>query len=1338
MVIRAGTGGAEVTFTDNQALSFKGQKSYILKPIRKGNDMGKRISLVTGVMVLLFLITVGGAFAMGEVDSIHLDLDRYTVTARQETVIRACALFLTQNYELADKINGFDIDGATFSVKSLSYPADIEIYEVTTMDPLGGPVRGSGDALSIGSVGSKEFAVKYRSSLDELDSDTLEVTLEKGTRKVTAQVTVQIEEPEANCYVVRTGGVARPDVLAEIPAQNNDNGAVKKAGQGVTVSVFAAYLQGSTGRLYYTTRLPAGANNCTLYGEVTTGTNVFATVNDVTLVDGYADVQVTVEDLKIPEYVMFKERLLPSVGFGFGGFRESVQQRLKPVFQTGITITYKAESSITRHIGSQSGDVNNDGEITFSKSEVFPKEHASLISTERDTTHFRPAALDTVRLTGLPLNQIINGSTGAMSNDLYGGILATDRTLAEYRQYVSPLDAWFLADVGPDTQPASFVADADSLFGAIIGYDAYDNPAPFSPSASAGQGFVLGFGSPGMENSIANMYGYVIGSSVTQDQDYQAFIPFQINKPAHVSSITQVYIAGDTYGSIGDTYDDIDSASEGMSFAFGDYFSYITTTGFWDNNCVNTKMTFEAAVAGDNNIVMQAVDTLTGKNMKIGLEDAADPGTEFILTSGTEHEIAAFSAVAGGFNNNTILLLFEDAVTGSKVSFPKHLTSGIYPAHPLEYPASLILPEIEKASVTIDKEENHGTINVEPYRMTSSISISAPFRIFDGLGNEYAPFYYNLLGNIAPQASLEDAGVAASVVLPDASGAPSDTAFPEAFALVDVNTVTVSFDPDQITAGQDVAFLKVTAGTAAGFMRMDLKSTKGIKTHLPFVPFPNVDDTPLYVMMADQNGDTVVPVTQIYSIGNNPGIEILYDYDTGNAKIIDSDPWPLDGTLSISSESYGAKAILAITPESGTIEVGIDLRSTKYADKGLIVSYNPDFEPPIVGVLTPVFCGFEIKITDNKAVNGAATEVIVINSQGDLVNDLSIQAADSGASSTVTVTSPDLVPGTYSVTVVAVDGAGNRSDSLTRTVTIHECNIPGPLCSSIVPTYGIAGDNNTDITITSGNVSFVDGVTDFTFSCSDIIVNAVNILSASEAVVNISISPGAAEQTCDVTVINGSETLTCEGVFAIFLQHACVNDNSGALDVQPVYGNTGDIVTHTVRIQDAPTDVQAFGFDVLYDPAVLQYDSYTADERFDDYFVSECSEVEPGVVRCGGFDDTETIFAGEDVEMFTISFQVLADPCVTGAGSELQLGNLKDDLAGWSTSQGCFECRCGCDISGDGDCTPQDGLMRLLKYLGVGDEGLCYDITGDGNITPADALCSFKVYLDRDDHCLIY
>jgi len=190
---------------------------------------------------------------------------------------------------------------------------------------------------------------------------------------------------------------------------------------------------------------------------------------------------------------------------------------------------------------------------------------------------------------------------------------------------------------------------------------------------------------------------------------------------------------------------------------------------------------------------------------------------------------------------------------------------------------------------------------------------------------------------------------------------------------------------------------------------------------------------------------------------------------------------------------------------------------------------------------------------------------------------------------------------------------------------------------------------------------------------------------------------------------------------------ACLEDDSGALDIYQRSGGPGI----QVRIQNAPNAVDSLGFEVQFDPDVLNYTGFTRGALVAGFDFFDCRADEGGIVRCGGFEaGSDTIPAGADGDVVDLEFEA-CEP-----GYPLYLQELKDDVATWSASHGCLQCACDGDINMDGETTPQDALCAFEVYLqicptscGIDGEDICCDVNQDGECTPADALCIFKKYL---------
>jgi hypothetical protein len=205
----------------------------------------------------------------------------------------------------------------------------------------------------------------------------------------------------------------------------------------------------------------------------------------------------------------------------------------------------------------------------------------------------------------------------------------------------------------------------------------------------------------------------------------------------------------------------------------------------------------------------------------------------------------------------------------------------------------------------------------------------------------------------------------------------------------------------------------------------------------------------------------------------------------------------------------------------------------------------------------------------------------------------------------------------------------------------------------------------------------------------------------------------------------------------------CESNESGQINIVETSGISGSQVEVTVEINSAPNLVDALGFEVIYNANCLEYTGiWQRGSCVVNWSFVDVTNPAPGVLRVGGFTTSDPVQPGESCDVVILTFDIITpdldDP---SEAVRLDLQSLVDDLAGWSTSPGYICGGCGCDVNGDGNCTPQDALCSFQKYLGIcptacgACEDICCDVTGDGNCTPADALCRFQEYLGIHPNC---
>lgn len=210
--------------------------------------------------------------------------------------------------------------------------------------------------------------------------------------------------------------------------------------------------------------------------------------------------------------------------------------------------------------------------------------------------------------------------------------------------------------------------------------------------------------------------------------------------------------------------------------------------------------------------------------------------------------------------------------------------------------------------------------------------------------------------------------------------------------------------------------------------------------------------------------------------------------------------------------------------------------------------------------------------------------------------------------------------------------------------------------------------------------------------------------------------------------------------FDMQIQPACEEEDSGVLDIVGKKARPGGTVTIPVRIQGAPNDVYSLGFEVRFPDSILAFTGFTKGPLAQAFDFFDVNVPEPGVLRVGGFEaGADIIAAGAAGDLVYLEFDVNPD-CDDNVKLDLQ--ELKDDIASWSISHGCFDCTpCSCDVNGDGEVTPQDAMCAFQKYLSVcptacgGCDDVCCDVNMDDDCTPQDALEIFKEYLGLPSVC---
>ena len=441
--------------------------------------------------------------------------------------------------------------------------------------------------------------------------------------------------------------------------------------------------------------------------------------------------------------------------------------------------------------------------------------------------------------------------------------------------------------------------------------------------------------------------------------------------------------------------------------------------------------------------------------------------------------------------------------------------AGIRPANPGAFPPSAIIATLNTVKAVVDTE--HSEIRI------SNAEIFPPIPtviILDAFGNSYLPGY--LLAGPPPPidydpVTLQSANPTLAVVKTDG------TPYPGATALVSGNDIIIRFTLSSITAENGDPILKIIAGSGIAQINLKIRAMVATSLRNRFVPILGVSDTPITLNFADQNGTFIVPVTNgpafdVYVVasggttseGTNftKTLSDVNPKETFTAEIYDTDP---DKIMTITADGYDANA--------GSTTLILDF------------SAGPDMQPPAIGAITPGDCSLSIAISDNKAVNLAASTIKVkIGDTGQDITATLTRADTNDNTPSGTINFSGVPTGSYVLEIDARDQNGNVTSDV-RTATVSLCSTGVPTCAEINPAFGSEGQT-LDLTIGGVYTSF-NSSSAVSFSYPGIITNSVTVNSPTSIKVNITILYSAPEGKCDVTVTTGAEVVTCSQGFEV-------------------------------------------------------------------------------------------------------------------------------------------------------------------------------------------------------------
>ena len=1043
--------------------------------------MSKKIIVLFAAVLMVFAFAGSKAVAaidpLKEAATVYLELTKQTTSPYDPSPIRGRASFITAAGILATEFNGKPIGDSVLVISSVTFGDDVNVSGDSFTTPAAA-LTFSPAPLTLDLISPwQEFAVNYN-DIPEIGSDKIRATLKNGTVTLASELPVVVNGPEANVYVVRSGGIAvtsLPQVLDPIPNPQADKGLTRRAGDNVPIDVFAAYgvdtdNDGDVDEFIFTDNVPAGAENVSISGGASAS---------VVLDKGYAATTIKVTSLGLASTL--------------SGITDAAGQlaAINSAFVSGKTFTWSASSTIIPEIGTECGDVNADdqlnlcGQNTFGNIANLTLDGAVSSSFNKDTSLFFPDLIAQVNMVGLPVTSVAN--TGATEGFLASG--------------VSPLDAiYYLVDW--TNKQNSFKVNGDGsgdlVYGALVGFDAYKNPAPFSTNTGLNVGFSMltsigGAIVPAPISAVGPWSAY--GAGVLSGGANTFFLPF-----VAAANVNSLYVNSADMPLA--TISTIDSLAEGVSYAIENNVVAMPTSPPFPT--VNTEAGGDSitigvtGTSGENSFTLRVVKQ-TGTVMKVNTDKSTAPTADNTVSiplkkasDNTAEQKVVFFTTASDVQLHYIFQGDSKRTIFAYKSAPARVS----PADPGDFPPSAVSSSITKAGAILDTD--HDEVN------------NCTFGVTDAFGNS---FKFTAGGTTL--STIEDSDATVAVFKADGT-----TPFPGADAEIDDNNVVAQFTADSLAAGEGTAIVKVSAGDKSAQLAINVRALQKTVVAAQFVPILGVNDTPVMLNFGDQDGKMVSPV-------------ILKTCAPGSFEV---DIETKDGSLTgigetVALTTFDPFAVFTAKPDTGKTSMTItaDGGDADATTEILTLDFIADFEPPVIGALTAGACSFTIACTDNKALNLTGSVVVVKKSSGEDITS-TLTRTDTGNGTTSGTIEFSGLPGVdnYSANIVLKDQANNKTVS-DRNVNVTTCEIS---CDNVDPNRGNTGAT-LDVVITGIGTHF-GAASVVTFGYDKIKVNSQNATSATSITANITIDAAAVVGTqSDVTVTTGAEVVTCSKGFTV-------------------------------------------------------------------------------------------------------------------------------------------------------------------------------------------------------------
>lgn len=195
-----------------------------------------------------------------------------------------------------------------------------------------------------------------------------------------------------------------------------------------------------------------------------------------------------------------------------------------------------------------------------------------------------------------------------------------------------------------------------------------------------------------------------------------------------------------------------------------------------------------------------------------------------------------------------------------------------------------------------------------------------------------------------------------------------------------------------------------------------------------------------------------------------------------------------------------------------------------------------------------------------------------------------------------------------------------------------------------------------------------------------------------------------------------------------------------SLILDPSTGTWGNIINIPVEISDNCELISAFGFELIYDSTVFEYEEIKEGKLTSDWIIGG-NETEAGKVVIGGYSGGgAAILPSSNGSIVEITLQVKCVDYDEKTEIPIRIETYTDDIAKFLPNPCSFSftfipCPRLGDVSGEGDVTPGDAQKAFEIYLGILEPDLCQETASDANCdritSPGDARDILNHYLGK-------